>query len=180
MNDDDTTDERLRTLVLEKYPNAFLHQGRGTCVVMEKRDCKPDRMLGRWCGAGHEAWQSAYERMTKNPVCDTRPKRQAQGTEQKWKMKMICQDDDTIVDGEWLRSLGAIRPMAVAAETVYVLGDYRHEHDGCYPLLFTNRLPVKIAGLMLLLYGVPIRMDVTRGDVRKLCQVLRIELKGDA
>lgn len=91
-------------------------------------------------------------------------------------------DDDTIADGKWLRSIGAFRPQAVASATVYSLGEWRADHGGCYPLLFNGveeRIPGgrRFAGLVLSVYGVPLRMNVTRGDVLMLCSILQIELQ---
>ncbi len=92
-------------------------------------------------------------------------------------------DDDEIAESGWLRSVGAVRPQAVAAETVYVLGQWTaSEHGGGqYPITLTwdarrGAVDAKRA-FIVRVFGFIVFMRPTRGDVRRLCKALGVELK---
>lgn len=90
----------------------------------------------------------------------------------------ITADDEELADGTWLKNIGAVRPMAVAADEVYVLGDWRPEHGGCFPVQYKrDRAERRMGDMITYVYGVPINARPTRGDVRRLCAALGIELK---
>lgn len=94
------------------------------------------------------------------------------------------QQDDALADGPWLKSIGAVRPMAVAAETVYVLGEWKvNEHGGAgtYPIELTwdarrGAVDAKRA-FIVRVFGVIVFMRPTRGDIRRLAAALGVALK---
>ena len=93
-------------------------------------------------------------------------------------------DDDEIADSVWLRSIGAVRPQAVAAETVYVLGEWKPYETGTtgqYPIELTwdsrrGAVDAKRA-FIVRVFGFIVFMRPTRGVVRRLCRALWVETK---
>lgn len=90
-------------------------------------------------------------------------------------------DDDEVADGAWLRSIGATRPQAAASETVYTLGEWKAmETGGCgtYPILLRwDKREVPNPAFIVSVFGGIVFARPTRGDIRRLCKALGIELK---
>lgn len=89
-------------------------------------------------------------------------------------------DEDQLADGGWLRSVGAIRPMASAGSEEYVIGEWR---DSYHPMLFVRQKgersggATKLGPLLMYVFGGRVKENPTRGDVRKLARVFGIDLK---
>lgn len=84
---------------------------------------------------------------------------------------------------QWLREIGAVRPMAVASDETLVLGEW---HRGHYPITWTrfiDRISRDINGNLMdplpqeqwMLFGVAINGQLTRGDCERILEQLRTD-----
>lgn len=67
---------------------------------------------------------------------------------------------------QWLRELGAVRPMAVAADTVLVIGKW---HDGYYPIQYERNHRDKEEHWYL--FGIPCE-SLKREDAERILAAL--------
>ena len=77
---------------------------------------------------------------------------------------------------DWLKELGAVRPMTVGSEVVFVLGKW---HKGYYPIEFTGGKEFVKNGKMIetpdqwRLFGQLIEGPLTRAEVEAILEQLR-------
>lgn len=115
------------------------------------------------------ACRAALRRL-QNPLLDT----DLLFSDVKELLRIALETNETIADGEWLRSVGAL-PMG---ENGYVFGERiaSVHSDIRYPLRLC--WDDKGGAFISYVFGHPIHAKPTRDDVRLLCHVLGIELKG--
>jgi len=97
--------------------------------------------------------------------------------------------EESNVDGDWLRSLGAVRPMQTAASNYLCLGKWVATGDigqfttGQYPITVDfeqgrrrSRGKFIEPETQLSVFGVPLWTNPTREEILLLCRALRVEV----
>lgn len=98
---------------------------------------------------------------------------------------VLLELDPTPVDAEWLKAVGAVRPMAAAGSDEYTLGNPASILGGStsvyYPMLFVRgRTSHRSQGpLVLWAYGGRVKDNPSRGDVRTLARALGIKIEAE-